>query len=149
VHGLKVIAPSTPADAKGLLKTAIRDNNPVLVFEHCQCYQMVGEVPDDPDFTIPLGKAEIKRKGNDITIVTHSYMVHMALQAAEIFEKEGISVEIVDLRSVKPMDIETIINSVKKQTGRFASRRPGSLAAWLPKSLPSLPIRRSTIWMLP
>ena len=114
VPGIKVIAPSTPADAKGLLKTAIRDNNLVLVFEHRQCYQMIGEVPDDTDFTIPLGKADIKRVGTDVTIVTHSYMVHMALQAAEILEKEGISVEIVDLRSIKPMDTETIINSVKK-----------------------------------
>lgn len=114
VPGIKVIAPSTPADAKGLLKTAIRDNNLVLVFEHRQCYQMIGEVPDDPDYTIPLGKADIKREGKDVTIVTHSYMVHMALQASEMLEKEGISAEIVDLRSVKPMDTETIINSVKK-----------------------------------
>lgn len=114
VPGLKVIAPSTPADAKGLLKTAIRDNNPVLVFEHRQLYQMSGEVPDDQDYTIPLGKADIKRTGDDITIVTYSYTVHLALQAAEILEKDGISVEIIDLRSIKPMDTETIINSVKK-----------------------------------
>lgn len=114
VAGLKVVSPSTPADAKGLLKTAIRDNSPVIFFEHRQCYSMQGEVSDDPDFTIPLGKADVKRLGKDVTIVTYSYMVHLALQAAEILEKEGISVEVVDLRTIKPMDTETIINSVKK-----------------------------------
>lgn len=114
VPGLKVISPSTPADAKGLMKAAIRDNNPVLCFEHRQCYAMEGEVPADPDFIIPLGKADVKREGTDVTIVTHSYMVHMALKASEILAKDGISVEVVDLRSIKPMDTETIVNSVKK-----------------------------------
>jgi acetoin:2,6-dichlorophenolindophenol oxidoreductase subunit beta len=114
VAGLKVVSPSTPADVKGLLKTAIRDNSPVIFFEHRQCYQMQGEVSEDPDYTIPFGKADVKRQGTDITIVTYSYMVHLALQAAEILEKEGISVEVVDLRTIKPMDTETIINSVKK-----------------------------------
>lgn len=114
VPGLKVIAPSTPADAKGMIKAAIRDNNPVLVFEHRQCYQMEGEVPDDPDYIVPIGKADLKRTGKDLTIVTHSYMTHLSLQAAEILEKDGINVEIVDLRTVKPMDTATIIESVKK-----------------------------------
>lgn len=114
VPGLKVISPSTPADAKGLIKAAIRDNNPVLVFEHRQCYAMEGEVPDSPDHVIPIGKADVKRDGKDITIVTHSYMVHKALEAAGILQKEGISVEVVDLRTIKPMDTETIVNSVKK-----------------------------------
>jgi pyruvate/2-oxoglutarate/acetoin dehydrogenase E1 component len=114
VAGLKVVSPSTAADAKGLLKSAIRDNSPVIFFEHRQCYQMQGEVPDDTDYTVPIGKADVKREGRDITIVTYSYMVHMALQAAEILEKEGISVEIVDLRTIKPMDTETIVNSIKK-----------------------------------
>lgn len=114
VPGLKVIAPSTPADAKGMIKAAIRDNNPVLVFEHRQCYQMEGEVPDDPDFIVPIGKADVKRTGKDLTIVTHSYMTHLSLQAAEILQKDGISVEVVDLRTVKPMDTATIIESVKK-----------------------------------
>lgn len=114
VAGLKVVSPSTPADAKGLLKAAIRDNSPVIFFEHRQCYQMQGEVPDTADYVVPIGKADVKREGKDVTIVTYSYMVHMALQAAEILEKEGISVEIVDLRTIKPMDTETIINSVKK-----------------------------------
>lgn len=114
VAGLKVVAPSTPAEAKGLLKTAIRDNNPVIFMEHRQCYQMQGEVPEDTEFTIPFGKADIKRAGKDITIVTYSNMVNMALKAAEILEKDGISVEIVDLRTIKPMDTETIVESVKK-----------------------------------
>ncbi len=113
VPGLKVIAPSTPADAKGMIKAAIRDNNPVLVFEHRQCYALEGEVPDD-DYIVPIGRAEVKRQGSDITIVTHSYMVHKALEAAAILEKDGISVEVVDLRTVKPMDTATIIESVKK-----------------------------------
>lgn len=118
VPGLKVVLPSTPADAKGLLKSAIRDNNPVIFFEHKDIYDMVGEVPDDPDFTIPLGKAKVVREGKDATIVTYSKMVHESLKAAEMLAKEGIDVEIVDLRSIKPMDTETILNSVRK-TGRL------------------------------
>lgn len=114
VPGLKVIAPSNPADAKGMIKAAIRDNNPVLVFEHRQCYQMEGEIPEDLDYIVPLGKTDIKRTGKDISIITHSNMVNMALEAAVILEKDGISAEIVDLRSIKPMDTETIVNSVKK-----------------------------------
>jgi acetoin:2,6-dichlorophenolindophenol oxidoreductase subunit beta len=114
VPGLKVIAPATPADAKGMIKTAIRDNNPVLVFEHRSCYQLEGEVPENEDYTIPFGKADIKRTGNDISIITYANMVHFALEAAEILAKDGISVEVVDLRSIKPMDVDTIINSVKK-----------------------------------
>lgn len=118
VPGLKVIAPSIPADAKGLLKSAIRDNNPIIFIEHKYAYDIKGEVPDDPDFIIPIGKADVKRQGSDITIVTYSYMVHLALKAAEILEKDGISVEVVDIRTVKPLDVETIINSIKK-TGRL------------------------------
>jgi len=117
VPGLKVVIPSTPRDLKGLLKSSIRDDNPVLFFEHKKLYDEIGEVPDDPDFLIPIGKADIKRTGKDITIVTYSYMVKKALEAAEILEKEGIDVEVVDLRTIKPMDIDTIIASVKK-TGK-------------------------------
>ena len=117
VPGLKVVLPSTPADAKGLLKAAIRDNNPVIFLEHKKIYDMVDEAPDDPDFLIPLGKADVKREGKDITIITYAFMVHKALQAAEILAKDGISAEIVDLRTIKPMDTETIIHSVKK-TGK-------------------------------
>ena len=114
VPGLKVVLPATPADAKGLLKSAIRDNNPVIFFEHKDIYDMTGEVPDDPDFTIPLGKAKVVREGKDVTIVTYSKMVHESLKAADVLAKEGIDVEIVDLRTIKPMDTETILNSVKK-----------------------------------
>jgi pyruvate dehydrogenase E1 component beta subunit len=118
VPGLKVVLPATPADAKGLLKSAIRDDNPVIFFEHKDIYDMTGEVPDDPDFTIPLGKAKVVREGKDVTIVTYSKMVHESLKAAEMLAKEGIDVEVVDLRTIKPMDTETILNSVRK-TGRL------------------------------
>jgi pyruvate/2-oxoglutarate/acetoin dehydrogenase E1 component len=114
VPGLKVVLPSTPLDAKGLLKSAIRDNNPVMFFEHKKLYDMVDEVPDDPELLVPLGKAEIKREGSDISIITYSFMVHKALKAADMLEKEGINVEVIDLRTVKPLDKELIINSVKK-----------------------------------
>jgi pyruvate/2-oxoglutarate/acetoin dehydrogenase E1 component len=117
IPGLKVVLPSTPADAKGLLKASIRDDNPVIFFEHKHLYSMKGEVPDDPDETIPLGKADIKRKGADVTIVTYSYMVHMALEAARKLCEHGIEVEVLDLRSIKPMDEEAILESAKK-TGR-------------------------------
>jgi len=113
--GLKVVMPSTPADAKGLLKSAIRDDNPVIFLEQERLYGIKGEVPDVEDFTIPLGVADVKRQGKDCTIVARSLTVPLALQAAERIEKEyGISCEVVDPRTIKPLDIETIINSVKK-----------------------------------
>ena len=113
--GLKVVMPSTAADAKGLLKSAIRDDNPVLFLEQERMYGIKGEVPEDEDFTIPLGVADIKREGTDCTIVARSMTVSMALQAAEQVESEfGVSVEVVDPRTIKPLDTETIINSVKK-----------------------------------
>lgn len=114
VAGLKVMCPSTPQDAKGMLKAAIRSDDPVIFLEHRQCYEKKGEVTDDPEFIVPLGSADVKRTGKDITIVTYSYMVHFALEAAEILSEEGIDVEVVDLRSIKPMDKETVLNSVKK-----------------------------------
>ena len=114
VAGLKVMCPSTPQDAKGMLKAAIRCNDPVIFMEHRQCYEQKGEVTEDPEFIIPLGKADVKREGCDITVVTYSYMVYFALEAAEILAKEGIEVEVVDLRTIKPMDKETVIQSVKK-----------------------------------
>lgn len=113
VPGLKVIMPSTPYDAKGLLKTAIRDDNPVIFFEHKLLYRVKGEVPTE-DYTIPIGKADIKRTGKDVTIITYAVMVHRALEAAEILSREGIDVEVVDLRSLSPIDHDTIVNSVKK-----------------------------------
>src|SRR5918998_1007750 len=112
--GLKVVMPSTPADAKGLLKSAIRDDDPVIFMEQERMYGLKGEVPDDADFTIPLGVADIKREGKDATIVARSLTVPLALKAAEELEKEGVSVEVVDPRTIRPLDIDTIVNSVKK-----------------------------------
>lgn len=112
--GLKVIAPATPYDAKGLLKSAIRDNNPVVFLEHKKTYRLVrGEVPDG-EYTIPIGKADIKRAGSHVTIVTYGLMLHYCLEAAGILAQEGIEVEVVDLRTLKPLDRETILESVKK-----------------------------------
>ncbi|HEX8473764.1 MAG TPA: pyruvate dehydrogenase complex E1 component subunit beta [Pyrinomonadaceae bacterium] len=112
--GLKVVMPSTPADAKGLLKSSIRDNDPVIFLEQERMYGNKGEVPDDEDFTIPLGVADVKREGTDATIVARSLMVPFALKAAEELEKQGVSVEVIDPRTIRPLDIETIVNSVKK-----------------------------------
>ena len=108
--GLKVVMPSTAADAKGLLKSAIRDNNPVLFMEQETMYGIKGEVPDDEDFTIPLGVADIKLEGSDCTIVARSFTVPQALKAAEIVKEQfDVSVEVVDPRTIKPLDIDTII----------------------------------------
>src|SRR5437667_1485625 len=112
--GLKVVMPSTPADAKGLLKSAIRDDDPVIFIEQERMYGMKDEVPEDPDFAIPLGVAEVKRAGTDATIVARSLMVPVALKAAEELAKDGISCEVVDPRTIRPLDIDTIIASVKK-----------------------------------
>jgi len=112
--GIKVVMPSTPADAKGLLKSAIRDDNPVIFMEQERMYGQKGEVPEEEDFTIPLGVADVKREGKDATIVARSLMVPLALKAAEELEKQGVSCEVIDPRTIRPLDIETIINSVKK-----------------------------------
>jgi len=116
VPGLKVIAPSTPYDAKGLLKAAIRDDNPVLFFEHKIGYSVKGEVPDG-EYLLPIGKADVKRAGKDLTIISYSYTLQKALKAAALLEKDGIDAEVIDLRTLSPLDTETIIASVKK-TGR-------------------------------
>ena len=115
IPGLKVVAPATPYDAKGLLKAAIRDDNPVCFLEGEMLYNTKGEVPDT-DYVIPLGKAEVKRVGDQVTLVSHGKMVLVALQAAEAMAKDGISCEVVDLRTIRPMDVETIVQSVKKTT---------------------------------
>ena len=115
IPGLKVVAPATPYDAKGLLKAAIRDDNPVCFLEGEMLYNTKGEVPDT-DYVIPLGKAEVKRVGDQVTLVSHGKMVLVALQAADAMAKEGISCEVVDLRTIRPMDVETIVQSVKKTT---------------------------------
>lgn len=112
--GLKVIYPSEPGDAKGLLKSAIRDDNPVLFMESEQMYGLKGEVPDEEDFTIPIGKAKVKREGSDVTVVAHGKMYHIATQAANKLKEDGVEVEIIDPRTVKPLDMETIIKSIKK-----------------------------------
>ena len=112
--GLKVVMPSTPADAKGLLKSAIRDDDPVIFMEQERMYGLKGEVPEDEDFTIPLGVADVKREGTDATIVARSLTVPTALQAAAELEKQGVSCEVIDPRTIRPLDIDTIIESVKK-----------------------------------
>jgi len=114
IPGLKVIAPAMPADAKGLLKSAIRDDNPVLCFESETLYSVRGEVPDESDYLVPLGVADIARAGKDVTIIAWSRIVHVALDAAKTLEKEGIDAEVVDLRSLRPLDSDTIVASVSK-----------------------------------
>ncbi|WP_134683204.1 alpha-ketoacid dehydrogenase subunit beta [Brevibacillus migulae] len=115
--GLKIVAPSTPYDAKGLLKAAIRDNDPVLFFEHKRCYRLIkGEVPDT-DYVLPIGKADVKREGTDITVISYGLTLHFALQAAEKLAQEGISAHILDLRTLYPLDKEAIIEAASK-TGK-------------------------------
>ncbi|MDQ0191205.1 alpha-ketoacid dehydrogenase subunit beta [Alicyclobacillus cycloheptanicus] len=113
VPGLKVVQPATAYDAKGLLRAAVEDNNPVIFYEHKLLYGTKSEVPEEP-YTIPIGKGDIKRAGRDVTVVATSIMVHKALHAAEVLEKDGISVEVVDPRTLVPLDTELILNSVKK-----------------------------------
>ena len=113
--GLKVICPSTPADAKGMLKSAIRDNDPVCVMENTILYNLEGEVSDDKELLVPLGKARVVQEGSDITIIAHGKAVHTSLAAASLLqEKNNISAEVVDLRSIRPLDVDTILTSVKK-----------------------------------
>lgn len=112
--GLKVVAPGTPADAKGLLKAAVRDDDPVIFMEAEMLYNLKGEVPDGDDHVVPLGLAEVKREGNDVTILTHGKMVQLALQAAQKLEKDGVQAEVVDLRSLRPLDVEAITQSIAK-----------------------------------
>ncbi|MET0786461.1 MAG: alpha-ketoacid dehydrogenase subunit beta [Paenisporosarcina sp.] len=115
--GLKVVIPSSPYDAKGLLISAIRDNDPVIFLEHMKLYRSFREDVPEEEYTIPLGEAAIKREGTDLSIITYGAMVHDSLKAAEELEKEGFSVEVIDLRTIQPLDIKTIIASVEK-TGR-------------------------------
>jgi pyruvate dehydrogenase E1 component beta subunit len=112
--GLKVVTPGTPADAKGLLKAAVRDDDPVLVMEAEMLYNVKGEVPDVDDHVVPLGVAEVKRAGSDVSIITHGKMIHVALQAAQKLEKDGVQAEVIDLRSLRPLDVETITKSIAK-----------------------------------
>ncbi|HEY0674355.1 MAG TPA: pyruvate dehydrogenase complex E1 component subunit beta [Longimicrobiales bacterium] len=112
--GLKIVTPGTPADAKGLLKAAIRDDDPVAFFEGELLYALKGEVPDEDDFVIPLGVAEVKREGTDVSIITHGKMIHTCLQAATALEKDGVKAEVVDLRSLRPLDVDAILATVAK-----------------------------------
>jgi len=123
VPGLKVIMPSTPYDAKGLLKAAIRDDNPVMFFEHKTGYSVKGEVPEE-EYILPIGKADIKRQGADLTIISYSYTLQKALKAAQMLEDDGIDAEVLDLRTLSPLDTEAIIASVKK-TGRVLITHEG------------------------
>jgi pyruvate dehydrogenase E1 component beta subunit len=113
IPGLKVVAPATPYDVKGLLKTAIRDDDPVIFIEHKFCYAQKGEVPEE-EYTLPLGQADIKRAGKDVTLIAYSRQTNYAVEAAEILARDGIDVELIDLRSLVPLDWETIEASVKK-----------------------------------
>ncbi|HEX9895401.1 MAG TPA: pyruvate dehydrogenase complex E1 component subunit beta [Gemmatimonadales bacterium] len=114
VPGLKVVTPATPADAKGLLKSAIRDDDPVIVMEGEMLYNMKGDVPEQEEFLVPLGRAEVKRPGSDVTLICHSKTVAVALKAAEQLAAEDLQAEVVDLRTVRPLDTETVLKSVVK-----------------------------------
>ncbi len=113
VPGLKVVMPATPYDVKGLLKSSIRDDNPVLFLENKALYALKGEIPEE-EYLVPLGKADVKRPGKDVTVVATSRMVHQALAGAKVLANEGIDVEVIDLRTINPLDKETIFNSVEK-----------------------------------
>jgi pyruvate/2-oxoglutarate/acetoin dehydrogenase E1 component len=117
VPGLKIVAPATPYDAKGLLKSAIRDDNPVIFIEHKLLYNTKGEVPDT-DYTVPIGQAEVKRPGRDVTVVAYSRCLNFALEAAETLAGRGIEAEVLDLRTIEPLDMAAIIRSVRT-TGRL------------------------------
>jgi pyruvate dehydrogenase E1 component subunit beta len=125
IPGLKVVMPATPYDAKGMLKSAVRDPDPVLFIEHELLYNVKGEVPDEGvDYTVPLNRGEIKREGQHVTIITFSRMLHVTLQAAEELAKEGIQAEVIDLRCIRPIDIDLILDSVKK-TNRIVIAEEG------------------------
>jgi acetoin:2,6-dichlorophenolindophenol oxidoreductase subunit beta len=121
--GIKVIIPSNPYDAKGLLKSAIRDNNTVLFFEHKKLYGMKGHVPEE-EYTLPIGKASIVAAGSDVTVVTYGFMVQKCRTVVEQLKKEGISVELIDLRTIDPLDEDTILNSVRKTSRLVVVQEP-------------------------
>ena len=147
--GVKVICPATPADAKGMLKSAIRDNDPVCVMENTILYNLKGEVPDD-EYLVPLGKANVVREGTDLSIIAHGKSVHTFLQVAQTLEeKHRVSAEVVDLRSIRPLDTETTLALSAKQTECCWSKKTNRFAAWTLK-LPFLfKIRLSITLTLP
>jgi pyruvate dehydrogenase E1 component beta subunit len=146
VPGLKVVAPYTGADHKGLLKSAIRDPNPVIFLEHELVYGESFPVPEDPEFLVPIGKARIARAGEQVTIVAFSRMVKLALQAAEELEKAGISAEIVDLRTLRPFDVETVVGSVKK-TNRIVSVEEGWPFAGIGSEIAAIVMEECFDWL--
>jgi len=129
IPGIKVVIPSTPYDMKGLLKTALRCDDPVIIFEHKMLYKIKGPVPEE-EYLIPFGKADIKREGKDVTVVTTSRMVHESLKASEELQKDGISVEVIDLRTLIPWDKETVLNSVKKTHHLVVAHETWKRAGW-------------------
>jgi pyruvate dehydrogenase E1 component beta subunit len=144
--GLKVVAPYTGADHKGLLKSAIRDPNPVVFLEHELVYGESFEVPQDPDFLVPIGKARIAREGDQVTITAFSRMVKLALQAAEELAKDGISAEVIDLRSLRPFDAATVVASVKK-TNRLVAVEEGWPFAGIGSELAALMMEECFDWL--
>jgi pyruvate dehydrogenase E1 component subunit beta len=146
VPGLKVVAPYTGADHKGLLKSAIRDPNPVMFLEHELVYGESFPVPDDPEYLVPIGKARIARAGGDVTIAAFSRMVKLALQAAEELAKAGISAEIIDLRTLRPFDVETVVASVKK-TNRIVSVEEGWPFAGIGAEIAALVMEQCFDWL--
>jgi len=146
VPGLRVLAPWSAADAKGLLKAAIRDPNPVIFLENEILYGQSFDVPDDPDFVLPIGKARIERAGKDVTIAAFSIMVGKALQAAEELAKQGIDAEVINLRSLRPFDTETIVNSIKK-TNRLVSVEEGWPFAGIGSELAAQMMEQAFDWL--
>ena len=145
--GLKVVSPGTPADAKGLLKSAIRSEDPVLFIENATLYQSRGEVPEDEDYLEPLGKSKVQREGDAVTIVAYSKMVPAALQAADMLSEDGIEAEVIDLRSLRPLDMEPIIASFNGQTVRLWLRKVGDPMVWGRRSLLEFMNWHLTMWM--
>ena len=146
VPGLKVISPWSAADAKGLLKTAIRDSNPVIFLENEILYGQSFDVPTDPDWAVPFGKAKLVREGSDVTIVAFSIMVGKALEAAETLAGEGISAEVIDLRSIRPLDVETIVTSVKK-TNRVVCAEEGWAFAGIGAEISATIMEQAFDWL--
>jgi pyruvate dehydrogenase E1 component beta subunit len=146
VPGLKVVSPFSAADHKGLLKSAIRDPNPVVFLENEILYGMSGDVPTDPEFIVPLGRAKVVRPGKDVTITAFSIMVGKALQAAEVLAKDGIEAEVIDLRTLRPLDIETIVESVKK-TNRLVTTEEGWPYAGIGSELAAVMMEHAFDWL--
>jgi pyruvate dehydrogenase E1 component beta subunit len=146
VPGLKVVAPWSAADAKGLLKSAIRDPNPVIFLENEILYGQTFDVPTDADRTVPIGKARVVREGSDVTIVAFSIMVGKALEAARTLAEEGIEAEVIDLRSIRPLDIDTIVTSVKK-TNRVVAAEEGWAFAGIGAEIAAIVMDQAFDWL--